>query len=399
MSNNIIKYICLALLLAACQEDETLLPDLPESTDRFEVTIPLGIAPETGWSYTTDYVPMQTRSEEFQSALVDKQFAGLVMKEIKGAWYVDTFQFWSLDDEALVAKGGRYLLSRGNNIGKIDLILSPGDYKILVITAGKSGITWNPALKRGYLVKETPDDDGIIPYACMYGQTQIGSKNYFTLSREVFAGILDFTVSKTGNLHSSPQNGNNSLTLTRRVSKYRIALEGMVKPPKGEVNLFPNTEHFIYSELATEHPHAFCQGINCFGGAYYDPKKTNQEINIVISATRFRPSITPAGESYQIVTPYNSTYSSQYLFIDPENKEGIPYQISDFHLNGQSGGPEYIFNDKFNEQILYPNSITGIALQTTFNQQNGKYEMSLKPDRDPATMFSHTLEIDYEPDE
>lgn len=392
MSNNIIKYICLALLLAACQEDEALLPDLSESTDRFEVTIPLGIAPETGWSYETDYVPMQTRSEEFQPALVDKQFAGLVMKEIDGAWYVDTLQFWNLDGIIKVPKTSVYLLSKENNIGKIDLILSPGHYKILVITAGKySPVRWNKALKRGYLVKGTPMNEKNIPYACTYVQEQIGEHNYSILSREIFAGVTDFTVSKAGDLHSSPGNQNDKLMLTRRVSKYRFALEG----PRADGTAFPDTQHYFYLHLSTTSPYGFCEGIDCFGKSYY-PEETNQEIKMHMSTTIYRTSPNFSNEKYQLLTPYNSTYSSQYLFIDPDKKEGVPLQISFFHLSGQSGGPSYAFEDKFPEQTLYPNSITGFVLQAKGKDDKYEYSITLKPDRDITKIFSPTVELDYD---
>lgn len=392
MKQNILLYVCLCLFLAACQESEELPPDIPESSDKLQVTIPIGIASETKWNYTTDYVPMQTRSDDFQPALVEKEFAGLVMKEIDGAWYVDTLQRWGLDGTIKVPGYSQYLLSRTNNIGKIDLILSPGHYKILVILSPLS-VAWNPELKRGYRINADLTGENNVPYACKYKQGKIGftSKIFPSLYKEVFAGITDFTVSKTGDLHSSSQNGNRELLLTRRVSKYRLALEG----PANDGTNFPNTQHYVELKLKTSDQNSFCQGIDCFGKAYYNPEEASQEIKMYFSTMKYRPSKEFQDEIYQLLTPYNSTYPSQYLFIDPEKEEGIPYQISEFNISGQSGGPSYAFEGDFPEQVLHPNSITGLALQAKMKNMEYEYEVTLKPNRDPARMFSTTVELDY----
>lgn len=392
MKQNILLYICLCLFFAACQESEGPLTDITESSHRLQVTIPIGLASETKWNYTTDYVPMQTRSNDFQPALVENKLAGLVMKEIDGAWYVDTLQYWGVDGIFKVPRTNKYLLNRENNIGKIDLLLSQGHYKILVILSPLS-VAWNPELKRGYLINADLTGENNVPYACKYKQEKIAflSKIFPCLYKEVFAGITDFTVSKTGDLHSSSQNGNGELLLTRRVSKYRLALEG----PADSITKFPNTEHFVELKLKTSSQHSFCQGIDCFGKAYYNPEEASQEITMYFSTMKYRPSKEFPDETYQLLTPYNSTYPSQYLFIDPENEEGIPYQISEFNISGQSGGPSYAFEGEFPEQVLHPNSITGLALQAKLNYEINEYAVTLKPDRDPAQMFSTTVELDY----
>lgn len=392
MKQNILLYICLCLFFAACQESEGPLTDITESSHRLQVTIPIGLASETKWNYTTDYVPMKTRSNDFQPALVEKMFAGLVMKEIDGAWYVDTLQHWSLDGTIKVPGFSQYLLNRANNIGKIDLILSPGHYKILVILSPLS-VAWNPELKRGYLINADLTGENNVPYACKYRQGNIGnsSRKFPSLYKEVFAGITDFTVSKTGDLHSSSQNGNGELLLTRRVSKYRLALEG----PADDGTNFPNTPHYVELKLKTSDQYSFCQGIDCFGKAYYNPEEASREITMYFSTAKYRPSKEFPDETYQLLTPYNSTYPSQYLFIDPEKEEGIPYQISEFHISGQAYGPSYAFKGEFPEQVLHPNSITGLALQGKLDYGINECEVTLKPDRDPARMFSATVELDY----
>lgn len=383
MRTNILGYICLFLLLLACQEDEQILSDNRVSSEGVKVTIPIGIAPETEWDYATDYVPMQTRATGERLALVDRLFKSIVMKEIDGAWYVDTIQKRNLENVELIKS--YCLLTQRNDIGKIDIVLSPGHYKILVVI-GPNSVSWNLDLKKGFLIKAGNESDENIPYACTYRTNE----DYPFLSREVFAGVMDFTVSKTGDLHSSAQNGNNELTLKRWVSKYRVALEGPDDGKSFSKDVFPNTQHFVSFTLTTDEPHAFCEGIDCFGKAFYSsqPKK---EIKMRMSADRFRFSNESPQKYYQIITPNNSTHPSQYLFIDPEKKEGIPYHINSFKLHGASDGSKYNMDDEFPPQMLYPNSITGITLKT---KGDGIYIMTLCPDRDPAKIFSPTVEID-----
>lgn len=365
MVKNIIGLVCLGVLLAACEQEE--IGNYPPSADTYRVSIPLSVASGLSLEQYSDYVPMSTKAGDQIEAKIDTVCRCLVLKEIDSKWYVDTVLLQNKLNKNL-SLSAEYTINTSGEIGTVDLILSPGHYRILVaVNTPKSA--WNPALVPGYMVKEEGNPNIPVPYAFTYTtDTDPNRPNYGLRSiyEEIFAGTYEFTVSKTGDLHSDPSNGNQSMSLNRKVSRFRILLKNTVSPKEG----FPflETDHFARLTFETTGDTPFCSGIDCWGDAYYDQANPLKTFEMYIS-TSSKWRVATNGSEYQMVIPVNSTYRAAFLYTDEKKTEGVPFRILPFRITGQTGSFTYYYDKIIEGHILYPNSIDGIVLQTTDEYQ------------------------------
>lgn len=398
MVKNIIGLVCLGVLLAACEQEE--IGNYPPSAQPHHVSIPLSVASGLSLEEHSDYVPMSTKAGDQTEAEIDNFCQCLVLKEIDSKWYVDTFLLQSRLNKAL-SLFVRQKVKTSGEIGTLDLILSPGHYRILVAVNTPSN-SWNPALVTGYKVKEEGNSNIPVPYAFTYTtDTDPDRPNYGfrSLYREIFAGTYEFTVSKTGDLHSLPSNGNQSMSLNRKVSRFRILLKNTVSPKEN----FPfiTTEHFAHLTFETTGDTPFCSGIDCWGDAYYDQANPLETFEMYIS-TSSRWRVATNGSEYQMVTPSNSTYGAVFLYTDEKKTEGVPFRIRPFRITGQTGNFTYYYDKNIDGHILYPNSIDGIVLQTTdeYKKIPGVYSPEVRveviPEENAATLFDCFYEVNQQ---
>lgn len=358
MVKNLIGWICLGIFLTACEQEERYYTG--ESGHR-RFSIPLSLTSDVRMQQGTDYVPMATKSEDAIKTKIENTCQCLVLKEVESKWYIEDLLRITLD-KSKPSYLAREVTSDGI-IGAIELILSPGHYRILVV-ANASGVKWNPDLTPGYPVKDETVAGGEVPYAFTYhveSNSIYLNKGYRFLSKEIFTGTYQFTISKTGDLHSDPINGNGKLSLTRKVSRFRILLKEGASP----VNefIFENTAHYAFPTLKATGDTPFCDGVDCWGDAYYNRQQPLYELPICIS-TPGRTNVATNGASYQMVLPENSTYPGVFIFTDEMKTEGIPYEISIEKIFGSSGGFSYYYEGTIGGHTLYPNSIDGLVFRT-----------------------------------
>lgn len=91
------------------------------------------------------------------------------------------------------------------------------------------------------------------------------NSGYRQLTREVFIAVADFTVPKSGDLHSA---GMPAVTLRaeRRVAKFRVLLKD--KPSPVNAFTFETTAHTVQA-LFTSQTKPFAEGIDALGNMYY----------------------------------------------------------------------------------------------------------------------------------
>lgn len=397
MVKNIIGLSCLGLLLFACEQEE--IGYYPSSTDIHRVSIPLSVASGLSLEEHSDYVPMSTKAGTEIEAEIDNLCRCLVLKEINSKWYVDTLLESTLNKD--LSKYAVQKINTSGAIGTLDLLLSPGHYRILV-AANTMKAAWNPALVKGYRVKEEGNSDEPIPYAFTYTtETDPNRPNYGfrCLYREIFAGTYEFTVSKTGDLHSDPSNGNQSMSLSRKVSRFRLILKNTISP--GNKFKFLTTDHFAELEFKTTGNTPFCSGIDCWGDAYYDPEEPLETFKMYLS-TAGKWGKAPNGSEYMMVRPKNSTYAAAFFYTDEKKTDGVHFYISPFRLTGQSGSFTYYHTQPIKDHILYPNSIDGIVLQTTDdykmlpNSSHPEIEIEVVPKENAATLFDCFYELNVQ---
>lgn len=378
MVKNLIRWICLGIFLTACEQEETLYRG---ESENHRCSIPLSLASDLRIQGGTDYVPMYTKADDAIKTELENACRCLLLKKIDSKWYVDDLLQLPLDKGA--SPYTTLTVGSDGTIGSIEMTLRPGYYHLLVVT-NAWGVEWNPALTRGYLVKDETAPQNETPYAFTYSvedDAQYLNKGYRYLSKEIFTGTYEFTVSKTGDLHSASVNGNGQVNLTRKLSRLRVLLK--YTPSTDKRPAFNPTAHYIYPVLKATGDVPFCDGIDCWGDAYYNRENPTYELPMCISTTEEAKAATN-GASYQLTLPKNSTYPSAFIFTDETKTEGIPYEISIAKILSYSGGPTYYYDGVIPGHVLYPNSIDGLVFQTTDQVKQGSGgSLSIKVEQVP----------------
>lgn len=338
--------ICLLLLACSEQEEnESLYAGV--DTEKVDVRLTLSSIPKVQWEGNTDYHPMSGRAEEKEevNSLIANRYNCLVMKEIGEKWYVDTLVYPTLTQAGLWSE---VKVTKDTKFNDLQLTLRPGHYRVLVVLNPRS-TNWNRDLKPGAVVKGGADT---VAHAYTYNFQTDGT--YANLGKrqvryEVFAGTAEFTVEKTTNVHSDPINGNTHITFSRKVMQMRFLLKDH-KAGKEEYN-FENTQHTVHATLkATEPDKHFCDGLDCWGDAYYNHQTPTRELPI---CTDIDPDwrLATTGERYKMISGHVTIYSP-FIFAD-KNVEPL-YELDTIKVVGQSGQGGFVY--------VYPNTITGLKL-------------------------------------
>lgn len=233
--------------------------------------------------------------------------------------------------------------------------LRPGDYRIVVVLNPESSV-WNKALVPGTVVADENNPALRTPPLISYLIVGEGfmNKGYRMLNREVFVATADFTVPKSGDLHSA---GIPAIPLKaeRRVGKVRMLVKDKPSPIKGFT--FMPTPHF-FRMIFTALDQPFAEGIDALGGMYYSEEGLYQ-LPWFMSTMGFHTS----GSSLYQLCQTNSTAFSPFLFIGPEAGD-MPFEITVNTISGASDGFTYLTDQVFT-RTLAASRTTGIVFQTT----------------------------------
>lgn len=353
----------LCILFSACsdqEENERLLNNTFGEDNTVDVNFSLSFIPTMNIQGNTDYRPMSTRAEGTIESLLSNEYYCLVMKEIDNIWYVDTLVKKNLTE------GSRWDVvevrdTLATNFQDLQLTLRPGHYRLLVVLNPTAGL-WNPALVPGAVVKNGTDT-----VACAYTY-KFQQDPYFAnlgkreVSKDMFAGITEFTIKKTSDLHSDPVNGNTHITFYRKVMQMRFLLKDNPSP-QNQFN-FKDTQHTVSATLkATQPDKPFCDGLDCWGDAYYNHQQPTTEIEICTD-------LDPNWRDSKINTRYkmyssHATVRSPFIYTDETST--VPYEVNNLKVFGQSGqgGFVYIYTEPIQNLILINNTIQQWVFQTT----------------------------------
>lgn len=186
--------ICAALLTGGCSDTAPAGGPSADEEPRVEVGFRLE-APDTD----TSLEPM-TRASSY------KEWFGnacrlLILKKTGARWIVDATQTVLLDADS--GPWAELKLADALPPCSFGCELRPGDYRIVAAINWQS-CDWNTELVPGKVVADDADDALLTPPLITYPiSTHWMNSGYRQLTREVFIAVADFTVPKSGDLHSA----------------------------------------------------------------------------------------------------------------------------------------------------------------------------------------------------
>lgn len=380
-------------LFAACseqEENESLINSAIQGEEAVDVNISLSLSPEVYLNVNTDYQPMSTRAGETDPnkilSLIDYTYKCLVLKEIDNQWYVERLEDMEWTDPTEDYVG----ITANTKFNDLQLTLRPGHYKILAVLNPQAGV-WNPGLVPGAIVKNESDT---ITHAYTYffqRSSDYSNQDMRQVGAEIFAGTAEFEVVKTSDLHTGPINGNTTISFTRKVMNMRYLLKdnGTEGPPN-----FVKTQYTVFATLkATQSNEVFCDGLDCWGEAYYNRQNPTTELEICMCITGvWRRSIT--NELYQM-TSHNATIYSPFVYTD--DKRPVSYQMEKLKVYGQAGEFFYVYPNIIEDLKLTNNTIQQIVLLATDEIEEvpsyrGKVTLEHLKDEDSMDLFDKYYE-------
>ncbi len=340
-----ILFVMAAILTGGCSEGESSGRSSGEDEPRIEIGFRLQ-TPETD----TSLEPM-TRATSYEEWF-NNICRLLILKKVDTRWIVDATQNVLLDAKS--PSWTELKLSGGLPPCSFRLELRPGNYRIVAVINGQSAV-WNSELVPGKVVADDADASLRTPPLISYTvSTHWMNNGYRMLNREVFVAVSDFTVPKSGDLHSA---GVPVVTLhaERRVAKFRMLLKDKPTPVNGFS--FDQTAHTIQMLFVSE-TNPFAEGIDALGGMYYGEPGLHELPWCFSTIGNFHFS---GKERYQLCQT-NSTVFSPFLFADPASE--LPVRIEHIDIFGASGGYTYKADETFT-RTLAASKISGIVFEAT----------------------------------
>lgn len=345
-----------ALLAGGCSTTEQEPATMPEG-ETHHITLPVNLSGSLPGDTHTE--PMTRADASTKVSKVQNRYTYFLCKKVGDTWYMDS-------------KGEGYLTDKGrfadlepvmsDTFNDLKLELRPGEYHIVVLT-NPSCVQQNPALTAGTPIKR---DDGTLetPWLFQYAKgTEEWRPNYglIGLNRDIFTGTVDFTVTKTGDLHSDPAGAPAQLTLTRINTWYRTLLRDDPSLPE-EVRFIMGTANFWSISLESLDDKGFPYGLDAWGNAWY-PTPAEKELVFYVSSG-MQGYTGKDGTLYSLPMP-NATYYYPMLIADKNSTEGHKYKITDMRISGQNTHlPTYYFDPGI-ERIFRANTYSGIILEAT----------------------------------
>lgn len=379
------------ILLLACSErdeNESLINSGIMGTEKVNVSLSLSL-PELQIEGNTDYRPMSTRATDDKvKAVIENEYRCLVLKEIGGTWYVEASM------QPLLKKGERWEVLKIMEtpvFNNLQLTLRPGHYQVLAVL-NPGSVTWNNNLVPGTIVKNGPDT---ITHAYTYWFQDVNdshmNRGERQVSKEIFSGTAEFTIDKTSDVHSPVLiEGATKIAFTRKVAKLRFLLKdhptgGEEVTDKGNTVKtdynFTDTQYTIRSTIkVTQEGERFCDGLDCWGKAYYNRKKPTTQMRIIIDTNQYWQT-TSDGRRYKMPLSNATIYSP---FVLTDTTKIVSYQLRDMLITGQSQSPstQYVYSGPIAEFKLENNTIQPLVFQATnqvvYKKENNVIEVTLE---------------------
>lgn len=351
-------YIFILAVLTGCAKAEPI-PERTLTEEKLHaVTLPLSVV--SPLTYESQTEPMTRADGNTKLGPMRNTYRYVVCKKVGSVWVVD------LIGDALLKtdKGTFYDFNAVSSdiFDDLKLELRPGEYHI-VVTANSGSVSWNGNLTVGTPVRS---EDGSLaaPWLFQYKRgDEEWRPNYgwIGLQRDVFTGTADFTVTKTGDLHSAASGIPVKIEMSRINCWYRVLLREDTSLPEQLAFKMdtPNSSDITLESLDEK---GFPYGVDAWGEAWY-PVPAETELRFYVSSgyVGFRGK---DGRRYSVVMP-NATYFYPMIIGDKNRTEGHKYKIKTIIVGGQSGHMTTIYQDPGVERLYRANSYSGIVLEAT----------------------------------
>jgi len=374
----------LGVLLTSCQKDDLDQGSvIPGSGD--EVPVMVSFSMKNALQTSSEQVPMGTRADETVKAVISNLIKVLIAKKVDGKLILEKVIEHRLDPSDRW-NSNKYDVTESAVFDPISFELRPGDYRMTIIT-GAHNLTWNGTLEPGKLVGYVDENENATfntPWACTYDIASMYLNiGWPQLGEEVFAGVSDFVVAKTDDLHSLPKENTVHVDLKRKVAKLRIALKMRTEedpgsdarmddyPERINITTLPTQDFLlgfqngITAELTPVDPNQeFYSGLDVWGNPHKDYYR-NDEFRKKFMFGAFTWRITQTGsDNLEYLLGMIKTTSHCCGFIFMKEGEEMPIQIKNIKVTAYSGGPTYEHDGIVSGVVLKHNTITGIVMKS-----------------------------------
>lgn len=389
----------LTMMNVSCQHEDDGISFLgQDDAQRISFTFSVDSEIDNG----VDYTPMRatTREGEGQTKIaLTNGYNYIIVKDVEGKLVVEIVGKGKIDQN--LNKYNWTKIVSGSSYGGLNVELQPGDYEILLFT-GDTNVDWNEGIKKGDVLYD-PDNTGANPVNAfiMSRSTFWAYANEYVVAEEIFFGRQAFTVTKTTDLHSSPNAHNVPINLERRVTKFRTALKD--EATSGGLTfakIAPLAVLIKVSVIKTDHSN-FAYGLDVWGNLWYDPLNELKQLQIITMTEDF--SLVAGDTRKYYISRYGCTAFTPYMLSSP----GVEIPITTTYVDGsiQQGAPRCVYGGELSF-ILRHNSIKGFTLKLTDDVENVGESQPAKvmepvynPDMsllDPTELFESNYEYNYE---
>ncbi len=352
-------------LLFSCQNSQ-FEDNLADNPDVNLQEIRFSLSTDEAMETEMDYVPMspslRAQDENTYQIVITNMYKILVSKKVGTKWIVNQVQTLRIDPS--ISMSGWYKVKNGEKITDFTMQLTPGEYRVTVITGGLArSANWNLDLPEGTIIDDDNDPTYKVPYFCTYKEIQPGYEfaGELGLEEEIFSGVQGFTVEKTDDLHSSPKGTPINLKMKRMVSKLLVLLDNTVT---SVYNFGVGNTNTIIATLKTTDPVGFPRGLNVWGEPYYDSSSVLNEMRYIVYTGNDEENV--SGINY-LVTRRGSQQFNTYYFGDPN--KNLSVEISDIDVRVPSWvGDDFFTNDIIPSLTLKNNYISGFILKSGNNE-------------------------------
>ncbi len=380
------------LLMTSCQNDDFIPEPIPGEINGETVPVNFSMSLHN----STEYEPM-SRNASTDTIAIGSTFNYIIVQNIDSKKVIERVGQGEIQAPTSYFGWKNVKIDGVNTFPALSINMRPGDYEIMIFTGAKT-VEWNTSLRPGTVLPETNTPENPIPAACVYQPnsfwTYDGEK---ALTEEVFFGRQGFTVTKTNDLHSYPNQHQVGVPLERRVTKFRVLLKDVAAPGGTRFADGNPIAILIKADIIVDPSTPLADGLDVWGNLWYNNVAPLLQYKY-ITMTHSAPIRGPQVDSYYI-SRVSATAYAPYLFCD-KNTE-IAITITNFDCSARAGSPSYKYYGQHDFTLNW-NNIKGIIFKPTDNIDPGTIDFLMEPDydisgnlADPAILFDANYEHNF----
>lgn len=361
MKRNSLLFILLAFFFAC--EEERMLGIGGSRQEGADESVPVQFNMALELRSDTEYVPMSRATETLRYVtMLNKSNPYILLKLVNDGWYIDRIENLTIYNSPYL----NLLWPADTSLPSFSLELRPGTYRLVVCLNGDR-LVRDMTYQAGSRVadKTTAPRD----FPCLWTYLLVSNDQQPLLSREPFSGYVEFTVTKNEDLHTDEPVRSFKVPLTRKAAQFQF----LMKDAPGKDANISQTSYWLRATLKASAGKPFCEGLNVLGLPYFNKEKPCMELSYYGSTSPASPSSAlhlengwrtdSQGRQYQAMEP-GSTNPAYFWLADPDDKDGVPFEVDDIVITGQSQGFWYKYGGKVS-RILKANQACGIAFESS----------------------------------